>query len=358
MLRRTFYTLSAALAVAAAPHFTSAADEPAVRPEHATLFKSLDKDGDGKIGVDEVPQEQRRLLERLLTNNDKDKDGKLTIYEFGAGLSEGRPQGDAGARRPEGGPPAGQRFNPEEMFKRMDANGDGKVKPDEVGEERREQFKQILSRVDADKDGAATLDEFRKGFAYANPQPNQTGLEGPNSMEQVFKTLDADGNGALSKEELSKAAEALAKLDKNGDGSVSREEAMPRPGQPQPGQPGRPDGGQMLAYMMRQDTNGDKAISKEEAGERLKENFDRIDRNSDGKLDETELKQMVERMQQAGGNPPPGRRPEGAPKPEGAKPDGEKKPEARRPEGDRKPEGERKPEGDRKPKSDDAPKKE
>lgn len=345
MLRRTVYTLSTAVALAAGPNFASAADEPAVKPEHATLFKSLDKDGDGKIGVDEVPQEQRRLLERLLTNHDKNKDGKLTVEEFGAGLSEGRPQGDAAGGRPTGGSPGGQRFNPEELFKRMDANGDGKVKPEEVPEERREQVKQMISRVDADGDGAATIDEFRKGFPQGNPQPNQTGLTGPSGMEQVFKTLDADGNGALSKEELSKAGEALAKLDKNSDGSISREEAMPRPGQPQPGQPGRPEPGQLLTYVMRQDTNGDKAISKDEARERLKENFDKIDRNADGKIDETELKQMMERMQQAGVQP--GRRPEGTTKLEG-----EKKPEGRRPEGDRKPVG------DRKPKSDDSPKKE
>lgn len=366
MLRRTFYTLSAAVALAAGPNFATpqfalAADEPAVRPEHANLFKTLDKDGDGKINAEEVPQEQRRLLERLLTNNDKNKDGKLTVEEFSAGLSEGRPQGDAaGGRRPEGGQP-GRPFNPEDIFKRLDADGDGKVKPDDVPEERREGFRRMLERHDENKDGAASLEEFRKGFMLlAGQAPGTPPQPGPNSMELVFKALDVDGNGALSKEELSKAADALAKLDRNGDGSVSREEAMPprpgQPGQPQPG--GRPEPGQMLAYMMRQDTNGDKAISKEEAGERLKENFEKIDRNGDGKLDETELKQMLERVQGAAANFP-GRRPEGAPKPEGDKrPDGEKKPEARRPEGEKKPEGDRNPPENRKPKSDDAPKKE
>lgn len=358
MLRRTFYTLSAALGLAAGSSLAIAADGPAVQPDHAELFKKLDKNSDGKLDTEEVPQEQRRLLERLLKNNDKNSDGKLTVEEFSAGLSEGRPQGDGKGPRPEGGP-GGRPFNGEEIFKRLDADGDGKVKPDDVPQERREGFRRMLEKVDADGDGAASAAEFRKGFemmAAAAPgaRPGSPPPGGPNAMEQVFRTLDADGNGALSKEELSNAATALAKLDRNGDGLVQREEAMPRPGaqpgqgRPEPGQPGRPEGGQLIGYLMRQDADGDKMISKEEAREKLKENFDKVDRNADGKVDETELKQMVERMQQGFA----GRRPEGGPKPEGDKPAGERKPD-----GERKPAGDAKPGESRRSKSDDAPKK-
>lgn len=364
MLRRTFYTLSAALGLAAGSSLAFAADGPAVSPDHAELFKKLDQNGDGKVDAEEVPQEQRRLLERLLKNNDKNSDGKLTVEEFSAGLSEGRPQGDGKGTRPEGGP-GGRPFNPEDIFKRLDADGDGKVKPDDVPQERREGFRRMLEKVDADGDGAASAAEFRKGFAMLAGQapgtPPGAPPQGPgNTMEMVFKTLDADGNGALSKEELSNAAAALAKLDRNGDGSVSREEALPRPGfpgAPQPGQ-GRPEPGQFLGMLMRQDADGDKMISKDEAGERLKENFDRIDRNSDGKLDEAELKQMIERMQGAAGNFG-GRRPEGGPKPEGERrPEGEKRPDGeRKPEG-RRPEGSAKPDAERPAKTDGAPKKE
>lgn len=389
MLRRSLRTLSTALTLAAlspTPWAVAlfAADEPAApRQEHAALFKSLDKDGNGSVELSEVPEDQRRLLERLIGNHDKNKDGKLTVDELSAGLNEQRargetPRGEAGPGRPGGG-----QFSGEEIFKRLDADGDGKVKPDDVPEERREGFRRMLERVDENKDGAASLEEFRKGFAAAQgarpeqgnpegrrPQPGQPGGPQPFGDALLFRSVDTDGNGTLSKEELAKAGEALAKLDKNADGSVSREEILPprgegfRPGQPQAGQPDRPNPSQMLGYMMRQDANGDGAISKEEAGDRLRENFDRIDGNGDGKLTEPELKQMIEKMAAAG--LAPGRRPEGAPnpnparrpeerKPEGdRRPDGERKPDARRPEGD-KPAGDRRPEGDRKPEPDRRP---
>ena len=54
--------------------------------------------------------------------------------------------------------------------------------------------------------------------------------------------------------------------------------------------------------MMRQaDTNQDGKISKEEAPARLKENFDRNDRNGDGFIDEAELLQMFQRARESGG---------------------------------------------------------
>jgi Ca2+-binding EF-hand superfamily protein len=66
------------------------------------------------------------------------------------------------------------------------------------------------------------------------------------------------------------------------------------------------------------DTNKDGKLSKEEVGERMKENFDKIDANSDGFLDEAEITKM---LNQFGSNRP------GAGNPEGRKrPDGENKP--------------------------------
>ena len=362
------------LAAAAAPAllcFTAggmaqAADEPAKpapNPEHAQLFKKLDANGDGQIAKDEVPAEQRRLLERLIRTSDKNGDEKLSADEFAAGLAEERPKGEAAPGAPGGGRPgAGGQFDPGQFFRMMDRNNDGKVTPEELPEERRERFKENLARFDENKDGAASLEEFQKGFAGrpgggtpnpGNPgatpgrpgEPSRPGMPGPAGP--VLAALDADRDGELSADEIGKATEALKTLDRDGDGKLTRMEIGPRPQQPggAPGAPGtagapgdRPDGARMLAYLKQQDKNGDGKLSKDEVNERMKEGFSRIDGNGDGLIDDTELKQMVERFTAAGGRPgnrPEGGRPEGR-RPEGGRPEG--RPEGGRPAQDRKPE--------------------
>ncbi len=51
------------------------------------------------------------------------------------------------------------------------------------------------------------------------------------------------------------------------------------------------------------DANNDSKLTKDEAPDFLKERFDRVDNNSDGFLDETEMRQMVRFMSQGGGDP-------------------------------------------------------
>ena len=97
--------------------------------------------------------------------------------------------------------------------------------------------------------------------------------------------IDADGDGELSADEIGIAEVALKKLDKNGNGKLTREELRP------------PSFAERLKQM---DTNGDKKISKDEVPEQLQRMFDRLDPNSDGFIDETEIKAMEERFQQRG----------------------------------------------------------
>ncbi len=47
------------------------------------------------------------------------------------------------------------------MFKRIDANADGKITTDEVPEERREAVGRMIRRGDKDGDGALSSDEFQ-----------------------------------------------------------------------------------------------------------------------------------------------------------------------------------------------------
>jgi len=116
-------------------------------PDTAQLFARADKNKDGKLTKDELPGP---LAERLM-KADADGDGALTKAE----LEEARKK--AGARpRPDAGGRGG--FDPAQMFKRLDRNGDGKVGVDELPERMAERLK----GADKDGDGAISKGEFEQ----------------------------------------------------------------------------------------------------------------------------------------------------------------------------------------------------
>ncbi len=128
------------------------------------------------------------------------------------------------------------------------------------------------------------------------------GRDGRPEPPPIIRALDANGDGQLSAEEIANATKALKSLDTNNDGVLSGEEFdRPRDGRPGGrggfgGGPGGPGGfGNMLSQF---DQNQDGKISKDEAPERMRENFDRMDANGDGFIDETDMQQMMERFRQ------------------------------------------------------------
>ena len=118
------------------------------RPDPEETFKRLDVNGDGKISKDEASP-------RLLQNFDRfdvTKDGFITLREFRAVQS-----GGSGARG----------ATPEETFKHLDVNGDGKISKDEASP----RLLQNFDRFDVTKDGFITLREFNAGRPSAPTNP-------------------------------------------------------------------------------------------------------------------------------------------------------------------------------------------
>lgn len=122
------------------------------------------------------------------------------------------------------------------ILKALDLNGNGILEANEIAA-----APQSLLKLDANGDGRLTPDEYRPprpdGTAQTLPPPRPKGekaeapkLERPRPL--LDTTLDADGDEIISASEIAQAATLLRKLDRNGDGRLTRDEyELPPPGQ-------------------------------------------------------------------------------------------------------------------------------
>ncbi len=155
-------------------------------------------------------------------------------------------------------------------------------------------------------------------------------------MPRFFEALDADHNGRLSRDELTRMGKLFDEFDRNKDGSLDPAELFgPPPGGPEGDRPrpegdrppqrgdaprrpedapregdrprpegaprgerspegGPPSGERLKELFSRMDKNSDGKLSKEEAPDRLKENFEKADSNKDGFVDKAELQKLFE----------------------------------------------------------------
>ena len=209
------------------PEETSEEDLP------AAVFAQLDQDRNGSLAQDEVPPRVRANWDDVLKLADGNGDGRITRNEFMRRYPRLAHRFKNGVDR------IGQ-LTPE-MFGRLDADGDGVVRLDELPDERRQQLLRLFSLADQNADGGLDKDEVEAGLAAlrrmmaedlpvqrkenAN-QPDRTAAEiieramrldvsgdgqvgrdearGP--LAKQFQQIDSDGNGALDRGEISRAA--------------------------------------------------------------------------------------------------------------------------------------------------------
>lgn len=355
----------------------AAALSPPISAEDAeVLMTTLDKNGDGSVQPDEffdatggkdkfgvtLPEFKQRAKDTFGTPqavydamDSNPKDGKITPEEFEAGCSQLKPPISAedckglfplvdisptdGGVTPEelfdaiGGPgkfglsvpefkkrAAAKSGAPKAAYTAMDANGDGKVSPEEFDAYSQsltppitpEESKPLFKQLDKNKSGFIEPEEFFKevgkdsfsgtkggkseGEVAEAGQLGDTDGDGKVSTEEKLaktKALDTDGDGQVSPKELGEAAaagklspEEMKALDTDGDGKLNSDEIK---------QGAEATSASAADRKKSIDVDGDGKVSAEEmaqaaaSGKLPPKEMAKMDADGDGKLSPEEL---------------------------------------------------------------------
>jgi Ca2+-binding EF-hand superfamily protein len=244
------------------------------------IMVALDADKDGELSAEEISNASAALMKL-----DKNNDGKIDAAEMRPEF----PRGGFGGRPGDGPPQGGPRRPATDQ-----AGGRG------AANEGIEGFVARMMNFDKDDDGKLTKDEM------------------PERMQSMMARFDTNKDDMIVREELVAAAKARMGSD--------------RPQQGRPGPEGRGGPPQRRAsadqMLQRLDENKDGFISSDELPEFLKGRMESLDKNSDGKLDKSELESMASQMRNRGGRGPgdgqPGRGQGRGDRPRGGRPQDDK----------------------------------
>ncbi len=322
------------------------------------MLKTLDKNGDGKVTLDEVPEEHRErlkgLMERLGGGDSIDlKKAEEMAALFRGGRPDGgqRPNGDR--KRPEGANSEGRGPMPPmgriPLLDELDENKDGRLSKEEFSK-----AASVFAALDQNQDGSLDPRELLGPPPFAREGGRDMGPEGRGSRPAgEARRPAAEGAPAGERGRDGERPAARGEGDRprgegdrpaargEGDRPAARGEGdNPRPagrGDAGRGERGAAAGGRFNADEMwkQLDKDGDGSLSKDEAPERMKANFDTIDSNKNGKIDREEARANMERR--LGGREPGAGGPRRGERPEGAAPEGNRRPaaEERKPEADK-----------------------
>lgn len=120
----------------------------------------------------------------------------------------------------------------EELFRRLDTDGNGSVQRREVPADNRALFDRLLRKADGDGNGALSREEFSIALVPSRPVKHLEILQpdsypGANALRYVLLTMDTSRNGSIEQDEVPEQMEALFEImaeraDVNRNGTLDR----------------------------------------------------------------------------------------------------------------------------------------
>jgi hypothetical protein len=158
------------------------------------FMESFDSNGDGKVTLDEFNTASADRFKKM----DKNADGRLTEEEFSTYVQARREQ-----RRLE-------------RFKTVDADNNGSVSKDEYLAAQRQRAERRFARMDRDGNGMLDAEEYAQKRGHHDKKGHG---------KYIFTKLDANSDGHATLEETQVAWDNwFRKMDTNGDKMVTSEE--------------------------------------------------------------------------------------------------------------------------------------
>lgn len=318
-----------------------------------SLFDFLDKNRDGKVTRDEVPEDWRPRVERIfraagkdeLTRDDfvtkrprtffslldADNDGLVTREEIETAAADPMSLRLNGLQtKPlfEAMRAAGlDSFNEAELntlllpvlrrqmldqglaetFRRLDTNGDGRATVQEAPPTLRDGLRRMLERLNRDPDSALTFEQFESLARASQEKLQQPAPQRLTSVPAAFQVLDADRSGTITPDELTDVVQRLGRLDADNNNELSLAEFMGTlPGQdveitdrgnPPPPAPPRTEQKRdpaafVDAFFARFDADKNGKLSPREVPS-FEQRFGRFDVDGDGEVGRSEMIEAV-----------------------------------------------------------------
>lgn len=167
--------------------------------------------GAASIAEAQRPGGGRGNREEMIKKYDKDGDGKLSENERAAMREDmknrrgdkGKPNGDKGPDK--GGAGYGERPTPEQIVKKYDKDGSGELSASELEQLFKDQMERMRQRGGMEGRRPGNDEGFQGRGGRGGPEG---GGERP-SREEMMKKYDTDGDGQLSEDERAKLREDM-----------------------------------------------------------------------------------------------------------------------------------------------------